>query len=112
MLPGYDVFADTHQVLRLHPGLEKCRRLRSLCGGGIRESLALRGEILLLLTDLMPQEPEVVSARMAEALLLTGETLQLLTDEYGFCDGYYLSACFKRYMDVSPLKYRALHQIS
>ena len=52
---------------------------------------------------------KLLTARLAEELLLTDKTLQFLADEYGFCDGYYLSAYFKRTMGVSPLEYRRLH---
>lgn len=52
---------------------------------------------------------KLLTARLAEELLLTDKTLQQLADEYGFCDGYYLSAYFKRCMGVSPLQYRRLH---
>ncbi len=52
----------------------------------------------------------LLSARLAEELLLTDSTLQQLADRYGFCDGYYLSACFKRSMGVSPQTYRKMHE--
>lgn len=49
---------------------------------------------------------KLLTARLAEELLLTDKTLSQLADEYGFCDSYYLSAYFKRCMRVSPLVYR------
>lgn len=167
LLPGYDVFSDTHEVLVQHIGLERCARMHSLSAGGVRERLMLRGELNLVLAAFMQKEPEPVTAKMAafrpmityiqknlsarlcrndlaerfgwnpsvlsrsfkqvfgcglkqymetlltarlaEELLLTDKTLQQLADEYGFCDGYYLSARFKRSMGVSPAIYRKIH---
>lgn len=169
LLPGYDVFSDTNEVLVQQIGLERCERMHLLSAGGIRERLMLRGEVNLVLAGFMQRDPEPVSARMAafrpmisymqqhlsaqlrltklasqfgwnptvlsrsfkqvfgcglkqyvekllsarltEELLLTDKTLQQLADEYGFCDGYYLSAYFKRCMGVAPLIYRKLHRL-
>lgn len=164
LMPGYDVFSDTNEILVQHIGLERCERMHALSVGGIRERLMLRGEVNLVLAGFMQKDPEPVSAGMAafrpmitymqrnlsarlriselaarfgwspsvlsrsfkrvfgcgvkqyveklltarltEELLLTDKTLQQIADEYGFCDGYYLSAYFKRCMGVSPLIYR------
>lgn len=168
LLPGYDVFSDGKRVLSRFIGEERCTGMHALCSGGIRERLALRGELALVLAGLMEKEPEPVSARMAaflpmitymqrklsaqlrrdelaerfgwnpsvlsrsfkavfgcglkqymekllstrlaEELLLTEKTLQQLADEYGFCDGYYLSAFFKRCMGMAPAMYREIHR--
>lgn len=168
LMPGYDVFSDTHTVLCQHIGLERCQQMYTLCEGGVRERLMLRGTLNMILAGFMQEDPEPVSARMAsfrpmiaymqqnlsaqlrrddlarkfgknpsvlsrsfkkvfgcglkqyleklltariaEELLLTNKTLQQLADEYGFCDGYYLSAYFKRSMGMSPLTYRQMHQ--
>lgn len=48
----------------------------------------------------------LLTDRLVEALLVTDKTLQVLADEYGFCDAYYLSAFFKRRTGVSPAVYR------
>lgn len=48
----------------------------------------------------------LLTDRLVEALLVTDKTLQLLADEYGFCDAYYLSAFFKRRTGVAPAVYR------
>jgi len=169
LLPGWDVFSDERRVLCQFIGEERCARMSTLCGGGVRERLMLRGELSLVLSAFMQKEPEPVSAKMAvflpmltyiqrslsaqlrrselaerfgwnpsvlsrsfkqvfgcslkqyiekllctrlaEELLLTQKTLQQLADEYGFCDGYYLSAFFKRCMGMSPLKYRKNYKI-
>lgn len=164
LMPGYDVFSDTHEILVQRIGLERCMWMHALVGGGVRERLMLRGELNLVLAGFMREEPEPVSARMAafrpmithmqknlsaqlrltglaarfgwnpsvlsrtfkrvfgcgfkqyveklltarlaEELLLTDKTLHQLADEYGFCDSYYLSAYFKRCMGISPHRYR------
>lgn len=49
---------------------------------------------------------KLLTLRLSEALLETNKTLQVLAEEYGFSDGYYLSAFFKRNMGLSPQKYR------
>lgn len=168
LMPGYDVFSDTNEILVQHIGLDRCQRMHDLTGDSIRERLMLRGELNLVLAGFMQKEPEPVSAKMAafrpmisymqqnlssqlrlnelatqfswnpyvlsrtfkqvfqcgikqyveklltarlaEELLLTDKTLQQLADEYGFCDGYYLSAFFKRRMGTSPLAYRQMHR--
>ncbi len=164
ILPGYDVFLNTSCVLSQEIGLDRCKRLKQLCGGGIREQLLLRGELESVLADFVTSEPtetstktaslipmityiqqnlslhlrrdelaerfgwnpsvlsrtfkqafncslkqyieKLLSARIAEELILTDKTLRRLADEYGFCDAYYLSAYFKRCMGVSPLVFR------
>lgn len=164
LFPGYDVFSDTRQVLCKYIGMEHCKRMHRLCTGGMREQLALKGELLLTLSDFMTTEPKPVSPAMAaflpmityiqenlsaqlrrdelaarfgwnpsvlsrtfkqvfgcgvkqyteklltlrisEELLGTDKPLQQLAEEYGFCDGYYLSAFFKRNMGISPQLYR------
>ena len=168
LLPGYDVFAGERRILSREIGLERCESMRALCSGGLRERLALRGEVILTLAALMEKEPEPVTAgmaeflpmitymqrnlsaqlrrdalaerfgwnpsvlsrafrqvfdcglkqyidkllcaRLAEELLLTDKTLQQMADEYGFCDGYYLSAYFKRCMGMAPQTYRHSHR--
>lgn len=41
-----------------------------------------------------------------QELLLTDKKVSELSAEYRFCDAYYLSAFFKRYMNISPEHYR------
>lgn len=164
LFPGYDVFLDTREVLYQHIGIDRCERMRKLCAGGMREQLALRGELLLTLSEFMTTEPKPVSPgmtaflpmviyiqenlsaqlrrdelaarfgwnpsvlsrtfkhffgygvkqyveklltlRISEELLGTNKTLHQLAEEYGFCDGYYLSSFFKRNMGISPQVYR------
>jgi len=164
LFPGYDVFSDTQEVLCQHIGIDRCKRMQQLCAGGIREHLALKGELLLTLSDFMTAEPKPVSPgmvaflpmityiqenlsaqlrrdelaarfgwnpsvlsrtfkqvfgcgvkqyveklltlRLSEELLGTNKLLHQLAEEYGFCDGYYLSAFFKRNMGISPQLYR------
>lgn len=164
LFPGYDIFSDTRRVLTRYVGTECCERIRDLCGRGIREHLALKGELLLALSYFMKEDPQPISSdmavflpmieyiqenlsarlrreelathfgwnpsvlsrtfkrvfgcgvkqyteklltlRLSEALLETNKTLQVLAEEYGFSDGYYLSAFFKRNMGLSPQKYR------
>ncbi len=170
LLPGYDVFGNTHAVCAHEIGLERCRQMHALCEGGIRERLILRSEVNLALAAFMREDPRPISVRMAaflpmityiqenlsaqlrrdglaerfgwnpsvlsrsfkqvfgcglkqyvekllttrlaEELLLTNKPLHLLADQYGFCDGYYLSAYFKRSMGVSPLTYRKMRDDS
>ncbi|MBP3576655.1 MAG: helix-turn-helix transcriptional regulator [Lachnospiraceae bacterium] len=164
LFPGYDVFSDTREVLCQHIGMDRCERMHQLCAGGMREQLALKGELLLTLSDFMATEPKPVSPgmvaflpmvmyiqenlsaqlrrdelatrfgwnpsvlsrtfkqvfgcgikqyveklltlRLSEELLETNKPLHRLAEEYGFCDGYYLSAFFKRNMGISPQLYR------
>ena len=65
LLPGYDVFSDTHEILVQHIGQERCTQMHTLCTGGVRERLMLRGELNLVLAGFMQKEPEPVSAKMA-----------------------------------------------
>ncbi len=46
---------------------------------------------------------------LRQELLFTSKTLSELAAEYHFCDAYYLSAFFKRYIGISPGLYRKLN---
>lgn len=168
LLPGFDVFSDTNEVLALFIGEERCQRVMAWCQGGLRRQLALRGALSIVLADFMQEEPQLparmsdclpiisyiqenlsaqlrreeiaarfgknptvlsrifrkafgcgvkeytaklLTARLAEELTASDKTLQKLAEEYGFCDGYYLSAFFRRNMGISPQKYRQVHRM-
>lgn len=65
LFPGYDIFSDTRRVLSRYVGTEYCERIRDLCGRGIREHLALKGELLLALSYFMKEDPQPISSDMA-----------------------------------------------
>ncbi len=45
---------------------------------------------------------------LKQDLVLTDKRLSLLAADYRFCDAYYLSAFFKRHMELSPTVYRKM----
>ena len=79
LLPGYDVFEDTNKILCQPLGLERCNRIYDLCEGGIRERLALRGELNLILAGFMTEEPKPVSAKMVSLLPIITDMQQNLS---------------------------------
>ena len=79
LLPGYDVFADTGKVLCQPLGLERCNRIYALCESGIRERLALRGELDLILAEFMTKEPKPASAKMISLLPIITDMQQNLS---------------------------------
>ena len=62
LFPGYDVFSDTQEVLCQHIGMDRCKRMHQLCSSDMREQLALKGELLLTLSDFIPTNPVSVSS--------------------------------------------------
>lgn len=68
LLPGYDLFSGRMDIGKTELGLERCRKIYDSCQGGVREELQLRGELMLVLAELMTEEPGPVSTRMSAFL--------------------------------------------
>ena len=79
LFPGYDVFADTGKVLCQPLGLERCNRIYALCEGGIRECLALRGELNLILAGFLTEEPKPASPKISTLLPIITDMQQNLS---------------------------------
>ena len=113
LFPGYDVFLDTREVLCRYVGLERCLRMHLLCSDGIKEQLALKGELLLTLSDFMPANPTPVSTDMIAFLpmiLYIQENLsaQLRRDNLAIRFGWnpsVLSRTFKRVFGCGVKQY-------
>lgn len=52
---------------------------------------------------------QVRMSKAKELLLTTDATLQEIAKNVGYPDGYYFAKMFKRYMGISPVRYRKVH---